>query len=238
MMQHRVLQVVFRGAQCRFADALIWCQPDGAWGVELAGVVELAGLIPNRSVSLAAQLEDGRWFTGPVMTLSFGEINISEGRLHLSGIGPLERTGDDLDSQSSGSDGREGLLQTAPTNQLRSFVSFSTDLRRRSAPGRACDSSACSKLRCLRPRRRGRARFARPRTIRQARSRSVATGGRRSPWSLQKPQRDQRGPPTKARTAGRDSSFVCSDRSREHPCPCSRICPRDQLKLALLNCDG
>jgi hypothetical protein len=43
-------------------------------------------------VSLAAQSEDGTRFMGQVMVLSLGELDLSSGRLHLSGVDRL-RTG-------------------------------------------------------------------------------------------------------------------------------------------------
>ena len=92
MKQHRLKHVVLGGRRCGFEEALLWHQPDATWGVELAGVAGLRDLIPNRSVSLAAQSEDGTRFMGQVMVLSLGELDLSDGRLHLSGVDRL-RTG-------------------------------------------------------------------------------------------------------------------------------------------------
>jgi hypothetical protein len=92
MKQYRLKHVVLGAGRCGFKEGFLWHQPNGTWGVELGGVAGLRDLIPNRSVSLGAQSEDGTRFMGQVMVLSLGELNLSSGRLHLSGVDRL-RTG-------------------------------------------------------------------------------------------------------------------------------------------------
>jgi hypothetical protein len=52
-------------------------------------VADLGNLAPNRPLALAAQSEHGTRFTGKVVVLSLGELDLSSDRLHLSGADQL-----------------------------------------------------------------------------------------------------------------------------------------------------
>lgn len=93
MEQDRVRCVIVAGLRSAFEKGLVSHQPNGAWGVELVGACGLRDLDPHRSLSLAAQSDDGASFMGRAVCLNLAGVDPSDGRLDLGGACELRRIG-------------------------------------------------------------------------------------------------------------------------------------------------